>query len=135
VKAVAFVILTLLCAQVSARQPPSHAPHSKQKICWVGTTGYDLKANEECINTVAKCRAKHGIWGGTVAGRGRRPGCTLPTKDAGKTCSNSSQCEGYCEAHVSKPNACTCSASSRMPKGTPPFGLCTPQGIQWIQID
>jgi hypothetical protein len=44
----------------------------------------------------AACTAQGGRWGGCIQGRGRSPGCSLPTKDAGKPCTDRSQCESAC---------------------------------------
>ncbi len=41
------------------------------------------------------CEDKKGIWG-RQDGRGRVHGCNLPTSDAGKSCSDSSECESAC---------------------------------------
>jgi hypothetical protein len=43
-----------------------------------------------------QCTAKGGQWGGCIPGRGRSPGCRLPTRDAGKACTDSDQCESAC---------------------------------------
>ena len=48
------------------------------------------------INTPEECRAAGGWWHGTIEGRGRLTGCSLPTKDAGKPCATSSDCESVC---------------------------------------
>ena len=144
VKRLVFAILVLLSAPVSAQQAHSSVPHQKEKMCQVGATSYALKDGEECINTAQKCHALQGVWGGTVSGRGRSPGCTLPTKDAGRACSGPGQCEGYCAAGLTntspqvasatQPEACACSTTSRIPKGTL-VGLCTEHGAQWIHLD
>jgi len=108
----------------------------------MGTWGYYIPVGQECINTEAKCRAHNGWWGGTEMGRGRTPGCSLPTKDAGKTCTDADQCEGGCLADTSGPIPapagqqvrCRCSASTATPKGET-IGICTKRGIDWLIID
>lgn len=49
------------------------------------------------VNTEAKCRVLGGTW--WSPGMPANPGpkiCDLPTKDKWRTCSDSSECEGYC---------------------------------------
>ena len=41
------------------------------------------------------CLAAGGQWD-DVSGRGHITGCNLPTNDGGKSCTDSSQCEGLC---------------------------------------
>ena len=53
-------------------------------------------APQEIIDTEEECVAAGGWWHGTIEGRGRLTGCTLPTKDAGKPCATSSDCESVC---------------------------------------
>jgi ankyrin repeat protein len=42
------------------------------------------------------CEQKGGRWMGLIAGRGRIVGCNLPTKDGGKPCRSSDECESGC---------------------------------------
>jgi hypothetical protein len=44
------------------------------------------------------CKQRGGRWAGDVQGRGRLTGCILPTTDSGKSCLDSSECEGVCLA-------------------------------------
>lgn len=44
----------------------------------------------------AACTSRGGIWGGMETGRGRIPGCNLPTQDARAPCEDSSQCQSLC---------------------------------------
>ena len=57
--------------------------------------------------TEADCDAAGGRWGGTEHGRGRIPGCNLPTRDAGKSCDHSDQCEGACVERGGNPPICS----------------------------
>ena len=43
----------------------------------------------------AACTAQGGTWT-EKGGRGHPAGCRLPTKDGGKACTDSAQCEGAC---------------------------------------
>lgn len=54
----------------------------------------DKENNERLRND---CEENRGQWEGQ-SGRGRIQGCNLPTKDAGKLCSDSSECESACVA-------------------------------------
>lgn len=49
-------------------------------------------------NTKISCEQKGGIWGIMRDIPNAQPECNLPTSDAGKECSNSSECESFCEA-------------------------------------
>jgi len=48
----------------------------------------------------ATCEAQGGKWG--RIGPSPRESCNLPTSDAGKVCSDSSECEGGCVANLSR---------------------------------
>jgi hypothetical protein len=48
----------------------------------------------------AACEAQGGKWG--RIGLAPREECNLPTTDAGKVCSDSSECEGMCVANLSR---------------------------------
>ena len=66
----------------------------------------------------AECAAK----GGTIstAGLAAKPHCVLPTRDAGRPCTSSSQCEAGCIAPKSAPpNA---PVTGRCKENTEPFG-------------
>ena len=55
------------------------------------------KHKKAAIKTEAECRKLGGVW--WSPGMPGNPGpkiCDLPTKDHGKVCSDSSECEGYC---------------------------------------
>lgn len=56
----------------------------------------NVKPHTKEPTTEAECKQKHGKWAGMVNGRGRLTGCLLPTSDAGKSCTDSSQCESEC---------------------------------------
>ena len=47
-------------------------------------------------DTEASCHSAGGRWQGTERGRGRLTGYNLKTSDEGKTCHDSSECEGPC---------------------------------------
>jgi hypothetical protein len=65
---------------------------------------------------------------------GRDVGCNLPTKDTGKSCKNSSQCEGYCAPDPSlQSNTCTCSSWHQQTKGLQIY--CTDKGVEALQVD
>ena len=50
----------------------------------------------------ASCLETGGRWAGDEMGRGRIVGCVLQTGDAGKSCDDSTQCEGPCLAISNK---------------------------------
>jgi hypothetical protein len=66
----------------------------------------------------AECAAK----GGTIstAGLAAKPHCVLPTRDAGRPCTSSSQCEAGCIAPKSTPP--NTSVTGRCKADTEPFG-------------
>lgn len=59
---------------------------------------FELKKHKQVeIQTEDECRKVGGVW--WSPGMPGNPGpkiCDLPTKDNGKACSESSECEGYC---------------------------------------
>lgn len=134
--------LMLFGMPASGSPAPQTRPRPHQKECRVGNWGYYIDQDQDCINTEAECLARHGTWGGTEMGRGRNPGCALPTKDAGKACTDPSQCEGSCLADHPPQVAgtpgqsvrCSCSATSSASKGVL-VGFCAKGGIHWIHID
>ncbi len=77
-------------------------------------SGLDEDADATLIkNCQDKCVQQGGQWGGVIHGRGRSPGCNEPTKDAGKICEDSSQCEAGCVPgydKVTQKPANTCAA-------------------------
>lgn len=89
------------------------------------------------IKNEAECKAKGGWWMGDRGGRGVTTGCNLPTRDAGKPCNDSAQCEGRCipkgmtgggvNRHYPPKAKCVCSRRSLQPKGHQVF--CTQHGI------
>lgn len=91
-----------------------------------------------------RCIALRGDWGGHLSGRGRMPGCNVPTRDGGEACRTHEQCESACVdagPAVAAPGAqspaspqCRCYPMQRLPKGTP-LRLCTKRGIESIHID
>ncbi|MBT0663310.1 hypothetical protein KI809_03260 [Geobacter pelophilus] len=65
----------------------------------VGTAGaFEIKEHKQSqIKTEAECRKLGGTWWSPGMPGNQRPKiCDLPTKDKGKSCSDSSECEGYC---------------------------------------
>jgi hypothetical protein len=101
---------------------------NKNKICMIGSSGTYIRETDECIDTQAKCDARGGRWGGDISGRGRSPGCSLPTQDAGKKCSDSSQCESVCIAHDMSNQKCSCYERTVVPKDQQP-DLCSFNGV------
>lgn len=78
---------------------------------------------------------KVGNGGGVESGRGRSPGCNLPTKDAGKKCVDSSQCESVCISNDFSNANCSCYAWERLGKGRRP-DMCSFAGkIIGDQVD
>lgn len=70
-------------------------PNLKDEIfSQVTTTKISVPKDKE------SCLAKGGVW----KKLGPRPieECNLPTKDAGKICSNGSECESICQAEISR---------------------------------
>jgi len=53
--------------------------------------------------TAKECVAGGGIWD-PVQGRGHVTGCNPSTRDGGKACTDSSQCEGVCQHGTCTPN-------------------------------
>jgi hypothetical protein len=126
----ALLMLVFVCDVANAWQAAVEQPNenNKNKVCIVGSSGTYIRENDECIDTQAKCEAKNGQWGGYVSGRGRSPGCSLPTKDAGKKCSDSSQCESLCVAHDMSNQKCSCYDRTVIPKGQWP-DQCSFKGV------
>ncbi len=61
--------------------------------------------------TEAACNASSGAWlCRGLPGDGCRKACRIPTTDAGKTCRDSSECEGGCIAPSQSSRRGTCSA-------------------------
>ena len=106
--------------------------HLRSFPCWKNPN-----RSEACLKkAIDDCQSKGGIWYGHVSGRGRDAGCNLPTKDAGKPCTNENQCEGMCiPAPASTPNGTRCICDRRMwqPKGDKEF--CTEKGVQRIHAE
>jgi hypothetical protein len=98
--------------------------------------------DKECIAELKEeCKLLGGKWLGEVIGRGRQWGCERPTKDGGKSCTDSSQCESTCLANApsgptqaASASACHCAATTLLPKGRPIF-VCGKEGIKVIHID
>lgn len=73
-------------------------------IFWVlalfGETAYafELKEHKQSeVKTEAECRKLGGTWWSPgMPGNPRPKICDLPTKDKGKSCTDTSECEGYC---------------------------------------
>ena len=65
-------------------------------------TGANLNTNPNDSNSLQestdrnKCELAGGRWEGTIEGRGRLTGCSMPTKDAGKACKSGEDCESVC---------------------------------------
>lgn len=72
----------------------------------------------------ANCDALGGKWG--KIGIGPVDQCNLPTRDAGSTCSDSSQCEGRCVADLSQTQRNQITQSKTPIKAT---GKCSPWRI------
>lgn len=86
-----------------------------------------------------RCQALGGRWGGRAYGRGRSPGCSLPTRDAGKSCTQPAQCQSAClvDTAAARPGAaapCRCARWTRVDKGGP-IGWCSARGVEWITVD
>ena len=111
-------------ARIKKTRGDGYAP----KLCRIGNTGLYIPEHAECIDTQAKCEAKGGVWAGSVSGRGRNIGCDLPTKDAGRKCADSSQCEAICIANDSSNKNCSCYGRTIVPKGPQP-DMCSFNGL------
>ncbi|QWP77101.1 hypothetical protein J5226_01455 [Lysobacter sp. K5869] len=91
-----------------------------------------------------RCKILRGDWGGTLSGRGRMPGCNLPTRDGGKACRVSEQCQSACVydgpvfvppgAQPAASTQCRCYPMQSLRKGAP-LRLCTARGIEMVHID
>ena len=57
--------------------------------------GGKVRWKSDIPKTESECLEKKGYWG-KVGLFGRSPECVISTKDAGKECSNTEDCEGYC---------------------------------------
>jgi hypothetical protein len=67
----------------------------------ISSGGYAYKSNAIATpKDQASCQALGGRWG--AIGIFPAKVCNLPTKDAGKVCSDSSECDGDCIAELSK---------------------------------
>jgi hypothetical protein len=101
--------------------------------CWQDPN----RRSEACIrNAIEDCQSKGGIWYGHLSGRGRNTGCNLPTTDAGRPCTNRTQCQGACvPAPISDTSGagCTCDRWMMLPKGE--ATLCTEKGLQRIHFE
>ena len=60
----------------------------------------ELSSKKQEISPADKesCETLGGVWKVWGDTRDSKPGCNLPTTDSGKSCTDSSQCESYCEA-------------------------------------
>ncbi|MDO8669213.1 MAG: hypothetical protein Q7K65_02880 [Candidatus Buchananbacteria bacterium] len=65
---------------------------------WQKSTLSDLKGAKELDNERAECELKGGKWINHGDLYPPKPVCNLPTADAGKKCTDSDQCESYCQA-------------------------------------
>ena len=119
---VVLLAMTLFAVPASAGKPRT------PKLCWIGSSGSYLAENEVCIDTLSKCERAHGVWLGTVDGRGRQTGCDLPTKDAGHKCADSSACTSICVAHDMSNMNCSCYGRTIVPKGQQP-DECSLHGV------
>jgi len=127
---IAALLLVLVSSVANAWPDQVEEPNAKNKnkICWVGSAGTYIREHDKCIDTPAKCNHKGGVWGGYESGRGRSPGCNLPTNDAGIKCSDSSQCESACIAHDESNQNCSCYGWTKLGKGSQP-DECSFKGI------
>jgi hypothetical protein len=66
------------------------------------------------------CEAAGGTW--KPAGLFPKPICTVPTRDAGRTCDDNDECEGYCLAALSRLQI----DLVRQKRSIPVQGACTP---------
>jgi len=76
-----------------------------------GTNSYQNqpgKTNSPIHLTEAECKDRGGHWAGDISGRGRLTGCVLATKDAGKKCTDSSECESVCLSRTKSLNDGRC---------------------------
>jgi hypothetical protein len=98
--------------------------------------------DKKCLAELKReCESMGGKWHGEIVGRGRQWGCERPTRDKGKRCTDSSQCEGMCLAEPA-PTAsqlpsltkCQCASTTLFPKGRAVL-VCTKNGIQAIHAD
>ena len=91
--------LLVVAAFVSIWPLFSCLAEGKPTPCWQESPN----PSKECIDaSIKECEEAHGQWGGIELGMGQIPGCNLPTKDGGKPCKDSSECEGGCigESHA-----------------------------------
>jgi hypothetical protein len=129
------LILVMLAIACSQSEKSNQKTTQKTKLCQVGDTGSYIPEDEQCINTAAQCESKGGVWLGSISGRGRDSGCDLPTKDAGRKCSDGSQCESICVANDLSNKNCSCSARTLSRKGLQP-DICSFGGlIRGAQVD
>jgi len=123
-----WILVPLFGAVVVAIEVGAWPGPEKSKLCQIGGAGFYIPEYAECIDTQAKCQEKGGAWRGSVSGRGRDIGCDLPTKDAGRKCADSSQCETICVAHDLSNKNCSCYGRTIVPKGQWP-DVCSSAGV------
>jgi len=86
---IVFVILIFIVITTNVRAQEM----AKFDLC----ANLDENSDQKIIkNCQAQCEEQGGQWGGVITGRGRSSGCHPLTKDYGKSCKESSQCEGGC---------------------------------------
>ena len=84
------------CVAVTDADCAASAGCKAGRLCFFD--GIKACSNERgsALRPERECKARGGQWAGTESGRGRITGCILPTKDKGKPCNDSKDCEGPC---------------------------------------
>ena len=118
-RCVCLLLLIMACGSLAQSPPPP-------LVCPEYPNAYECAAAREC-------ETKGGRWGGTESGRGRRPGCNLPTVDAGKPCGDPSECRSAC-VQDSVTNKCGCYPWMKLPPGQD-IVMCTLKGRQTFLFD
>ena len=130
------IALTLLIPVVAHGWPNDPDDYSQRENACIGMP------DKKCIAELKKeCASIDGKWHGEIVGRGRQSGCERPTKDKGKRCTDSSQCESMCIAErpptanqSPSPASCHCAATTLVPKGSPIL-VCIEESVQAIHVD
>ena len=98
--------------------------------CWTAESEGGQPSAECAAKLEKECLARGGRWGGTESGHGRSPGCNQRMLDAGKPCTESSECVGGC---IKQADGAKCAEFG----GFRGCGLLqsSPEGIQEICVD
>jgi len=126
------VITVMLAASFTTAYAQSSTPSNDQIL----EAACLARPTTACLAQMkASCVQAGGKWEGHIIGRGRLWGCNLPTKDGGKVCKTSSDCESACVPmdSSSPSSACACSGRKMQPKGA--LSLCTANGIETLMVD